>query len=202
LYGRGDGTKPNPNLDDGACLTFFDKMKTHLMACFLAVAHGLGLKGNKLALSIHRKSVNNLSLGNLHHHNNGHPHGSFSSASFNENNHHQHQHHGDAAHGHFVDKVDSTVSEATVGGSSSSLLDRNELSFTEHVATALYGVGVGATFRYPPSIRIFGCYTFDGELLQFLANDSMNRLYNGISISNNRRLTGADCRHRYVCICA
>eukprot|EP00615_Pteridomonas_danica_P016582 CAMPEP_0114381582 /NCGR_PEP_ID=MMETSP0102-20121206/3534_1 /TAXON_ID=38822 ORGANISM="Pteridomonas danica, Strain PT" /NCGR_SAMPLE_ID=MMETSP0102 /ASSEMBLY_ACC=CAM_ASM_000212 /LENGTH=2385 /DNA_ID=CAMNT_0001537089 /DNA_START=224 /DNA_END=7378 /DNA_ORIENTATION=+ len=96
-----------------------------------------------------------------------------------------------------------TESSFSAGGSdsvsasnlSASSLDKSEKSFTTAILRANFGVGVACQLRKPPKVRIFGCSTFDGDILHFLSNDEVNRLFDGIVLSNNRRLTGADCRH-------
>lgn len=163
------------------------------MTSIYTLAHLLGLKGYKLAQSTYFKR-GKLTEGSLSQHQlgGGNNISSFSSVngSFNDADQHGHP---------ITSKVDSSVSEATIG-SSSSLLAGNDKFFSETIASSgsgySFGVGVGANFRFPPKVRMFGCYSFDGELLQFLANDCINNLYNGIMLANNRRITGADCRHR------
>jgi hypothetical protein len=64
-----------------------------------------------------------------------------------------------------------------------------------HVRASQAEASEPSRLRWPPRCRVFGSLATDAELLAFLADDAATRLFRGLAVCQNRRLTGADNRH-------
>jgi hypothetical protein len=68
----------------------------------------------------------------------------------------------------------------------------------EALAAALaYEASRPSRLRCPPRVKVFGSLARDGQVLGFLSDDTLTRLYKGVVVASNRMLTGSDASHAH-----